>query len=417
MAQMEQNLLRAEKKMEKSQKKQGGILNMLTSSWAAVGATAVGVGYAMIRASPSLSYAMEEITYRFEDMLAVLGEEFAPILEDVVIPLLDQFMPIVKELAPMIGEAVGTIVEFLTKPEVQAAISQLVEAFGKVYLALWDLNIVIFDALMPVFELLAPLLIDLVIFNFEIFAGVLGTVIGIIEGPLTTVMGAIGAILTPVVGFFQNIIDKVEEEGGLIGILQDLIGYIEGGFSTAVSLFGSVVQPIIDAISTVIDIIKDPAVGILNWFRKVAAILDVGGLFGKAIDWIVDKLSSLWEAIDKIVQPLKDVAAAAGKLPGGGIDKQSLLALLFGGLLDYKAAQKFQAGSAIVPGPGLYMLHGGEEVNPPQSIRYGGGGGGLSVGEIIIQIDSVQLSQDMDVYDFADKLSRRFKEDVQREWY
>ncbi|MCK5160048.1 MAG: hypothetical protein KAQ99_00590, partial [Candidatus Aureabacteria bacterium] len=97
--------------MEKTEKKQGGILSALTSKWAVIGATVAGVGYAMIKASPSLSYAMEEVQYRFEDMLAIIGEQFAPLIEEILIPALDMIMPLIEEFAPQIGKMVGMVRE------------------------------------------------------------------------------------------------------------------------------------------------------------------------------------------------------------------------------------------------------------------------------------------------------------------
>lgn len=387
MARMEENLLRAESKLDKSKEKQGGILGFLTSKWALVGATAAGVGYAMIKASPSLSYAMEEISFRFEDMLAILGEQFAPLLEEIVLPALDKFMPLIEELAPMVGEVVGMVIEALkplapifdrvleliggalgdlfsrlTTPAMQNMLSRLVEAFGKIATAVLDIAERVLPLLFNIFDIIGPPIIE--------------TFVGVVE-LIADIFGGEDGVASMIV----KVIDKLE------GPLTSAITFISGVWDT---LRTEVIQPVINIFS-----------GLWQWIKDVADRLDVGGVFSKAIKWISDKLESLYNFLVDVKEGLEDIVTLGGRIT-------------FGGATGTPFIMGAQTGR-IIPRTGPYWLHAGEEVVPPQSARFGGGG--PSIGQVIIQIDSVQLSGDMDVYDFADRLSRRFKEDVERLWY
>ena len=409
MAEMEQNLLRAEKKMEKTEKKQGGILGALTSKWAIIGATVAGVGYAMIKASPSLSYAMEEVQYRFEDMLAIIGEQFAPLIEEILIPALDMLMPLIQEFAPMIGKMVGMVVEAikpltpifervieiiggvlgdlfsrLDDPAMQETLTRFIDAFGRIATAVLDVAEEVIPILFDVLETLEP-----------VFTGML---LGAIEG----FASAIETIATAI----SSVIDWIKGNEKLMGWLGKLEELITGDVVKAIETFWGYIEDLIDWIG------KEN--GLVWWLGFLAGLLE-GGLT-KAIDWIWEKFKWLGDKIKDTIDFIYDLITAIGLVPSGpGWDSDaSIWERVKAGIFPQPIGG--QTGIASVPKDGMYYLHGGEQVSPPHSSSFGGGGG-MSMGDVIIQIDSVTLSQDMDVYDFADKLSKRFKDDVQRNWY
>ena len=411
---MEQNLLRAEKKMEKTEKKQGGILSALTSKWAVIGATVAGVGYAMIKASPSLSYAMEEVQYRFEDMLAIIGEQFAPLIEEILIPALDMIMPLIEEFAPQIGKMVGMVLEAikpltpifervieiiggvlgdlfsrLDDPVMKATLDSFIDAFGRIATAVLDIAEEVIPILFDVLEMLQPVFTGALLLAVEGFAGAIET---------------ISTAISVVIGW-------IKDNDKLMSWFAKIEAFLTGDLADGIETIGGYLEDFWEWIEEVIQWMAKEG-GLFDWLGRIAGYLEGG--FTAALEWIFDKVETFVGWITEARDILKEFADAVKGVPGTGGAGGFLGSLLHGAISSFVPG--FQTGTAVVPQQGLYMLHGGEQVSPPHSSSFGGGGG-MSMGDVIIQIDSVTLSQDMDVYDFADKLSRRFKEDVERAWY
>lgn len=403
----------ADKKLEKSKKKQGGILGLLTSKWAIVGAAATGAAYAMIRASPSLSFAMEEVAYRFEYMLAILGEEFAPLIEDILLPALDAFIPLIKEIAPMIGTMVGFVVENLTKlapvfdrvlglisetfgrffatlmdPEYQELFSRLIDAVIGIADAILDIVEPALGILLGAFEIIAPILETVLVVALEMVADYLGIValaIGTLIGWIADndkLMGWLGKVSDFLTGDVVNAIEEVgkwfgtfvedieaivesfSKEGGLFSWLEKIAGFFVGGFITAIETLrdsllwfnDNVLTPIISAFETLWD------------------------FFGAE-----PELSPAWEQQAEQIQAIAEITGSGGAATelGPGIPGA-------------------QAGG-YVERSGLAIIHRGETIIPQV------GGTPTSNIEVHIHMESIQITSDHDITEFVERISQELK--------
>lgn len=362
---LEDALAQGQAQMGKAEKKMGGILSFLTGKWGMMAGMATGAAYAMIRVSPSLSFAMEEVGYRFEYLLGVLGEEFAPLIEEILLPTLDALIPVVKEIAPLIGEFVGKIVEFFKKPEIQEAINTLITAFGDIVTVLWELNITVLDAILPILEAIIPVIADVIALGVALFSGALEVLIG----------------------WLKDVGDRLE------GPLTKAIDWIADKWDNLKTNF---IDPIIKVLEDVWD-----------WIKKVADRLDIGGILSKAIKWIMDKLEKLWDWLKKVKEKLEDVVNLGKQVAGWVIGEVGGMPITLGPVMPGAGIPSFQEGG-VVARTGLAIVHRKERIYPPSE------GMGMAQVEVHIHMESVTISSDYDVRSLVEELSRGMRDELQR---
>lgn len=348
---LDEALEASEKQLDKSSKKGEGALGMLTSKWAIMAGVATGAAYAMIRASPSLGFAMEEVAYRFENMLAILGEEFAPLIEEVVLPALDSFLPVIKELAPVIGEAVENIVAFLKTEEVQEFFGRTLTALTEVATALWDLLEPAFQAVWDILQLVTPYLAATFLVTLEWVADALGGVVGFVEW----LQGALHEF-----AIAMNI------EYGPIWMLEFFAGLLKGGVTEAINWVWDKINWLGDKFGWIADIIK----GVIGWIEE------------------------FWEKAEPLL-----ATPEGGYIDTGFVFNPGATEGFLG----------FQSGG-YVERSGLAIVHRGEQITP----RGRGAPGGGRVFHITINMGSPQIGSDYDVRRMVETMSSELQTELRR---
>lgn len=393
------------KALQKTEKDSGGILGALTSKWAVMGGVAAGAAYAMIRASPSLGFAMEEVAYRFENMLAILGEEFAPLIEDIVIPALDALLPLVLQLAPVIGDAVEAILGFFKNEEMNVQIERYMEALTRIGTAIWDLLEPAIRLLWEAFKLIYPYISDIMIGALEGLATILEGVVGFFNwlsgsvGGSETVLGILAGTLEGVIGWFNWI----------AGVVSIVIGALEW--------LGGVIFGVIGYFDWVGGVI-----GLVQMSLQVLAGI-IGGVIG-FFDWLGDAIGSVIESIENLIGWVGDAITEFEKFFGLEAPSGWMQDVLGGGILGalFNAAypgiglgaQQSQGGG-YVERSGLAIVHRGNVISERGGGNgfVGGGGGGQEV-NITINIASPNIGSDYDVRRLVELLSIELQNELGR---
>ena len=389
---LNRNLAKTATSLKKQEKEMGGILGFLGSKWSVLGGAAMGAAYAMIRASPSLSFAMEEAAYRFQYLFEVIGEQFAPIIEDVLIPALDTIIPLVEQFAPMIGEAVATVIEAFkplqpvferiviivgdllgrlferfSDPKYMDMLSRLVAAIGRIATAILDIAEPALDALFDIFELIEPVLTTVLIVSLEHFA----------------------TVLELVASFVTGLVAEIKGNEKLMGVFETLSNFISEDLIVIIERLG-------EWISDLYDWLKDS--GLLSIAIKGVTLLfeiSVG-----AIQWVIDKIETLVGWIRDLIGWIDEIDfGKLGEVVGAVAD--------LGGEVIKFIVPGIQTGGYIAQ-TGLAVVHRGEYVLPAHQTQ------NFQTQEIIINITfgAVQVSSDYDITRLAENVSREIKREL-----
>lgn len=448
----DKDLAQAQDSLDKTVKKGSEKLDIFKGKFLLLGAAAIGAAYMMIKASPSLSFGMQEIGYRFEYIAAIIGEQFAPILMDVLIPALDALIPIVERFAPMIGEVVAMIVtnfaalapvfdrvleivggvlgrlfERFSDPKYQEMLERFIGAIVRIADSLLDIAEPALDAFFDILEVLSPLITTYLIIALETFATVLETVAGFVVGLVNEIKGN-----DKLMGFFEKLasfisVDLVHaieilggwitdmvvwfSESGLLGAAIGAITWIFEGVVVAIELIWGAFETLGGWISDAVGWLDTSgflgvALGAITWvFEQAAAGID---LIGMAIKTLVGWIQDLVTWIANIDFGLLGEAVGFAADVGGAI---------LGGLGDIGEAVLGQHGGRVVRG-GKAEIHTGEVLLSAPDVsalqRGGGRGGGVYIDKIIIPITVGSVSSSMDIRKMARLTATELKYELER---
>ena len=365
----EKDLGQAQDALDTTVKKGSAKLDLFKGKFLLLGAAAIGAAYMMIKASPSLSFGMQEIGYRFEYIAAIIGEQFAPILMDVLIPALDALLPLVEKFAPMIGEAVTMVVtafqplqpvfdnlleivggvlsrlfEKFSDPKYQEMLERFVGAIVRIAEAVLEIAEPALDAFFDILDVLSPLITTYLIVALESFATVLGLVAGFVVGLVDEIKGN-----DKLMGFFEKLASFISED--LVGAIDTLGGWITDavGWLEESGLLGV-------------------AIGAITWmFEQGATAIDlIWNAIKTLVGWIKDLITWLGN-VDLGI--LGDVLGAASDIGGAVV----------GGIGDIGNAVFGQHGGKVVRSGRAYIHSGEVLLNAPEvsALQRGGGRRGL----------------------------------------
>ena len=391
---LNQNLAKTASSLKKQEKEMGGILGLLSSKWSILGAAAGGVAVAMVRASPALSFAMEEAAYRFEYLFQVIGDQFAPIIEEVLIPALDHIIPIIEEFAPMIGETIAMIIEGIKplQPVFERVVEIVTGLLGRLFDRFNDPKYMeMFNRLVESVVQIAEAILDVA----EPALGVLFDVLEVISPLLTTylivAMESLASVLGLVAGFVVSLLDEIKGNDKLMGFFEKLSDFIS--------------EDLVGAISTLGD-----------WIGDMVSWLEASGILGvavKAITFVFEAaafaVELIWKSIETLIGWIKDLIGwiadidlgVLGEVVGAVVD---IGGGIVGGIGEIIGVQS----GGYIAQTGLAVVHRGEYITPANRVS------NVDNKEITINIpiESVNVASDYDITRLAEQISREIRREL-----
>jgi phage-related protein len=251
-------------------------------------------------------------------------------ISDLFIGFVEAAAPAGKELVEWITQGAQSLADWMKSAEGQEAIRSFLTDVIPLFKEIVGFAGQLIRVFLQAGQLLAPILTP-IIGAFRQIVSIVGDVIGAIlklPEPVRRIAGLIIAffvnpfqklrwIVTIVLGAFQ-ILGKVVS--AVLGLIGNIAQKIIGAFGPAVRWVVNALKDVWEFIKSLPGKIKNALVGLWNiitWpFRKAKEVI------GAAMDWVLDKVRSVIDEIEKAAQTAKDVV----DFLGGGLGDESDIA-------------------------------------------------------------------------------------------
>ena len=396
----DKDLAQAQESLDTTVEKGSEKLDLFQGKFLLLGAAAIGAAYMMIKASPSLSFGMQEIAYRFEYIAAVIGEEFAPILEDVLIPALDELIPLVEEIAPEIGEMVTNVIDGLEplSPEFDRVVDLVGGTLDRLFTKATDPKYEdMFDDVVTALGGIADSALDIAEPAIDAFFDILELLEPFITTTFIVTLGALNDAFEFLAGFVGDVIAELEGDEQLMALFEQFGGILNDDVIPAIETLGGYLEDLTDWLeeSGRLDIAVRNAVTVIGWY-------------GTGLTLVADE-------IERTISKIQILIGWLEQLPWNKIQEILYGANLFGTGPIF--APQAQHGGRIVRG-GVIQAHAGEVILSAPDVsavdRGGGRGGGVDIDRIEINIPVGSISSSMDIRRVAQQTATELKYQLER---
>lgn len=275
-----------------------------------------------------LGSMLEGLKRSVELLLVPLGEALIPAISEIATAL----MPIIEELMPPLTELLGSIINELLPP--------IVELLDQILPPIMEL---VQTFLPPLIELAGALIEPLT----QLFSAILPPLVEMLQMLLEPILQLIESLLPPLIELFSSLGPLLEALSPIITALATLLS---GVLSAAFQIISPIIEGVIGILDGLIQFITGVFTG--NWQKAWDGVKKIfssmwealKSLFKTPINWIIDKLNSFLQGLNKIKIP--DWVPGIG---GKGFNIPKIPKLKLG--LDYVPSDDFPA-----------LLHKGEAV-------------------------------------------------------
>lgn len=211
-------------------------------------------------------------------------------LKTAVQPVIDAFLNLkdkVVEVAGMIGDAFGTVKDFIVQKAQEIASSPV---FQGIISALSTIGSFLVDVLVPLVQGVIQTISSAIQGIWNLIVTVVNTVVNIISSALSGIMNIISGILDIIVGIFTGDLDRIWQ--GVQTIFSSILNFITTVLQGIWNIISSVFSTIINVISTALNAIWNVVQVIWNAIKSVITTVVSG---------ISSFLSSAWNTIRSVI--------------------------------------------------------------------------------------------------------------------
>ena len=211
-------------------------------------------------------------------------------LKTAVQPVIDAFLNLkdkVVEVAGLIGDAFGTVKDFIVQKAQEIASSPV---FQGIISALSTVGSFLVDVLVPLVQGVIQTISSAIQGIWNLIVTVVNTVVNIISSALSGIMNIISGILDIIVGIFTGDLDRIWQ--GVQTIFSSILNFITTVLQGIWNIISSVFSTIINVISTALNAIWNVVQVIWNAIKSVITTVVSG---------ISSFLSSAWNTIRSII--------------------------------------------------------------------------------------------------------------------
>ena len=211
-------------------------------------------------------------------------------LKTAVQPVIDAFLNLkdkVVEVAGMIGDAFGTVKDFIVQKAQEIASSPV---FQGIISALSTIGSFLVDVLVPLVQGVIQTISSAIQGIWNLIVTVVNTVVNIISSALSGIMNIISGILDIIVGIFTGDLDRIWQ--GVQTIFSSILNFITTVLHGIWNIISSVFSTIINVISTALNAIWNVVQVIWNAIKSVITTVVSG---------ISSFLSSAWNTIRSVI--------------------------------------------------------------------------------------------------------------------
>lgn len=211
-------------------------------------------------------------------------------LKTAVQPVIDAFLNLkdkVVEVAGLIGDAFGTVKDFIVQKAQEIASSPV---FQGIISALSTVGSFLVDVLVPLVQGVIQTISSAIQGIWNLIVTVVNTVVNIISSALSGIMNIISGILDIIVGIFTGDLDRIWQ--GVQTIFSSILNFITTVLQGIWNIISSVFSTIINVISTALNAIWNVVQVIWNAIKSVITTVVSG---------ISSFLSSAWNAIRSVI--------------------------------------------------------------------------------------------------------------------
>lgn len=211
-------------------------------------------------------------------------------LKTAVQPVIDAFLNLkdkVVEVAGMIGDAFGTVKDFIVQKAQEIASSPV---FQGIISALSTIGSFLVDVLVPLVQGVIQTISSAIQGIWNLIVTVVNTVVNIISSALSGIMNIISGILDIIVGIFTGDLDRIWQ--GVQTIFSSILNFITTVLQGIWNIISSVFSTIINVISTALNAIWNVVQVIWNAIKSVITTVVSG---------ISSFLSSTWNTIRSVI--------------------------------------------------------------------------------------------------------------------
>lgn len=211
-------------------------------------------------------------------------------LKTAVQPVIDAFLNLkdkVVEVAGMIGDAFGTVKDFIVQKAQEIASSPV---FQGIISALSTVGSFLVDVLVPLVQGVIQTISSAIQGIWNLIVTVVNTVVNIISSALSGIMNIISGILDIIVGIFTGDLDRIWQ--GVQTIFSSILNFITTVLQGIWNIISSIFSTIVNVISTALNAIWNVVQVIWNAIKSVITTVVSG---------ISSFLSSAWNAIRSVI--------------------------------------------------------------------------------------------------------------------
>lgn len=211
-------------------------------------------------------------------------------LKTAVQPVIDAFLNLkdkVVEVAGLIGDAFGTVKDFIVQKAQEIASSPV---FQGIISALSTIGSFLVDVLVPLVQGVIQTISSAIQGIWNLIVTVVNTVVNIISSALSGIMNIISGILDIIVGIFTGDLDRIWQ--GVQTIFSSILNFITTVLQGIWNIISSVFSTIINVISTALNAIWNVVQVIWNAIKSVITTVVSG---------ISSFLSSAWNTIRSVI--------------------------------------------------------------------------------------------------------------------
>lgn len=211
-------------------------------------------------------------------------------LKTAVQPVIDAFLNLkdkVVEVAGMIGDAFGTVKDFIVQKAQEIASSPV---FQGIISALSTVGSFLVDVLVPLVQGVIQTISSAIQGIWNLIVTVVNTVVNIISSALSGIMNIISGILDIIVGIFTGDLDRIWQ--GVQTIFSSILNFITTVLQGIWNIISSIFSTIVNVISTALNAIWNVIQVIWNAIKSVITTVVSG---------ISSFLSSAWNAIRSVI--------------------------------------------------------------------------------------------------------------------
>lgn len=393
---------------QKEGAKTEGFMKKWAGSFAAIGAAATASLYMVVKASPLLAGAMQEMQDAISLLFMTIGDALEPILRPFV-DALWSLSDLITDMPAPLDALVAGFVAF------GGSITAILAGLTLLPIALHAVGLAAGAAASPL------LILSTAFFGIVTAAGLVAAALyHISEEPTVAIVGAlttigVGATIlmgNPLVLAVTSIISAFVLMTGEMGNMETLASAAFLAIGLAASAL--LLNPVIVAITAIVGGVALLITSSADFEIKMLAVFTAIGIAAAALlsNPFILAIVAIIDAVYLLILALKELEKMmGGQTIGGGVQVPSWFPVITPGVGEDPHAGWYQHGG-YVPHTGPAFLHAGEYVVPAG--RTGGGGGYTDNRVLHFDIHDNLLAGDMDVDRLKQRLDELYKIELGR---